>query len=80
MTFLRSDDAKSSAELTYPLFSEQLMIMLTHVEKVYAKGGKRIDSSPVEWVQDGMVVYIRDKNKLAKDWLPQFFQQTKFSR
>ena len=63
-----------------PLFSEQLMIMLTHVEKVYAKGGKRIDSSPVEWVQDGMVVYIRDKNKLAKDWLPLFFQQTKFSR
>jgi hypothetical protein len=56
------------------------MIMLAHIEKVHAEGGKRIDSAPVEWVQDGMVVFIRDKNKLAREWMPVFFNEAKFSR
>lgn len=55
------------------------MILIKHIEKLFDKS-QRKERPPVEWVQDGHVVYIRDKDTLAKDWLPLFFQQTKFSR
>ena len=71
--------ARCPTLITSQISFMKLMIMIKHIEKLFDKSQKK-GRPPVEWVQDGHVVYIRDKDTLARDWLPLFFQQTKFSR
>lgn len=53
------------------------MLMLTHIEKVEAKTGKK--ASAVGWDEKGLAFFIRDKDTLVNHWLPLFFRQSKFS-
>jgi hypothetical protein len=53
--------------------------MLMHVEKEYAKSGRKPAQAPVAWMPDGNAFSIRSKEKLVSDLLPQFFRQSKFS-
>lgn len=55
------------------------MLMLMHMDKIFAKSGKKPDQAPIGWVNNGLAFYIRDKNELVNKWLPIFFRQAKFS-
>lgn len=60
-------------------FPEKLMLMLTHVDRVYSKEGKKgLETSPISWYHGGKAVVIRDKKDFASKWLPLFFRQAKF--
>jgi len=54
--------------------------MLTHVDRVYSKEGKKgLETSPISWYHGGKAVVIRDKKEFASKWLPLFFRQAKFT-
>lgn len=55
------------------------MLMLMHMEKIFAVSGKRPDQAPIGWVDGGLAFYIRNKQELVSKWLPLFFRQAKFS-
>jgi hypothetical protein len=55
------------------------MLMLMHVEKEWAKSGRKPEHAPVAWIPDGKSFVIRSKEGLVSDLLPQFFRQGKFS-
>jgi hypothetical protein len=55
------------------------MLLLMHVEKEWAKSGRKPENAPVAWMPDGKSFVIRSKEKLVSDLLPQFFRQGKFS-
>lgn len=52
------------------------MLMLTYIEREFAKSGKKLETAPILWVLDGRAFAIRDKTELVKQWLPLFFRQT----
>jgi hypothetical protein len=57
----------------------QLMLTLMHVDRSIANSGKKESEFPISWTKMGNSFVIRDKDALCSDWLPAFFQQTKFS-
>ncbi len=55
------------------------MLMLIHVERVYANQAKKIEEQSIGWSNNGKSFVIRDKDALCKSWIPAFFGQAKFS-
>ena len=56
----------------------QLMLMLIHIEQVFAGSGKKPGKAPIEWALDGRAFIIRDRDVLVQSWLPMFFRYGKF--
>lgn len=54
------------------------MLMLIHIENVFAKSGKKTEEAPIGWTLDGRAFIIRSKDELVQNWLPQFFRHGKF--
>ncbi|GAX23305.1 hypothetical protein FisN_21Hh009 [Fistulifera solaris] len=67
---------KNDSTLTFP---EKLMLMLIHVEQVYANQAKKTEDQSIAWSNNGKSFVIRDKDVLCKSWIPAFFGQAKFS-
>lgn len=55
------------------------MLLLLHVEHVYAKQGKKPEDQSISWSDYGTSFVIRDKDALCKAWVPVFFGKAKFS-
>lgn len=55
------------------------MLMLVHVQQVYAKQAKKLEDQSINWSDNGKSFVIRDKDALCKTWVPAFFGQAKFS-
>ena len=60
-------------------FCMQLMLTLTHVEKVVSQTGAEASEQSIGWVLEGNAFVIRDKDLFCSQWLPTFFGQAKFS-
>ena len=54
------------------------MLMLIHVEQVFAESAKKSSKAPIEWALDGRAFVIRDRDVLVQTWLPMFFRYGKF--
>ncbi|GAX11050.1 hypothetical protein FisN_21Lh009 [Fistulifera solaris] len=67
---------KNDSTLSFP---EKLMLMLIHVERVYANHVKKLEDQSIGWSNNGKSFIIRDNDALCKSWIPTFFGQAKFS-
>ena len=56
------------------------MLLLVHIERVFAKSGKNEKNAPLAWTLEGRAVMIQgdDRNKVVQEWLPLFFPKGKF--
>lgn len=55
------------------------MLTLIHVEREYAKSGKKEEDASIGWIPGGKAFVIRNKANLCSTWMPMFFGQAKFS-
>jgi len=67
---------QNNATLSFP---EKLMIMLMHVDKCFPTHGEKMKLAPAGFLENGGAFFIRDKDELAANWLPLFFDKIKFS-
>ena len=54
------------------------MLMLIHIDQLFAQSGKRDQEAPIGWTLDGRAFVIKSKDELVQTWLPQFFRHGKF--
>ena len=54
------------------------MLMLIHIERVFAATGKKDEDAPIGWTMNGRAFIISSKEELVQIWLPMFFRQGKF--
>mmetsp|Transcript_276 Transcript_276/g.573 ORF Transcript_276/g.573 Transcript_276/m.573 type:complete len:444 (+) Transcript_276:228-1559(+) len=66
---------ENTTTITFP---EKLMLMLIHIERVFAAAGKKDEDAPIGWTLNGRAFVIRSKEELVQSWLPTFFRQGKF--
>lgn len=54
------------------------MLLLIHIERIFAKSGRSDKHAPIAWALEGRAFVISDREELVSTWLPRFFRHGKF--
>lgn len=73
-----SDEVKSDSEHSTPSMSSSKGVVPIFVQKTY-RMVEEGDPSLIEWSSDGEMFVVKDKKKLAKHVIPNYFEHSKFA-